>query len=116
MYQYLLVYSYILSGLYFSLKNYKLHQYYMILLLFFLFKSLFNYRKCTFSYIEVKLRKVKKTQGRLYGFLDRILDIRKTNHIQFIYLICSIIIYHFYGVMEARIDCYDFLFKWLFNG
>tara|TARA_B110001469_G_scaffold123747_1_gene136255 strand:- start:6220 stop:6561 length:342 start_codon:yes stop_codon:yes gene_type:complete len=52
-----------------------------------LFKWLSNYRKCTFSYIECKIRKVKKEKGYLYNFLENIFNINKYENKYLIYCI-----------------------------
>ena len=57
-----------------SLK--EIDQNYITLLLFMMFKMIFNYDKCTISYMEVKLRGVRKDQGYLYRFLDGFIRLR----------------------------------------
>ena len=84
---YLIVYLFLILGLIFIFLNKKLPTTYLVLLLFFLFKLIFNYRKCTFSYIECVLRGVKKDKGYLNTFLDTIIDIRYTNDIILLYLV-----------------------------
>ena len=54
---------------------------------------IFNYRKCTISYIECKLRNVKKDHGYINNFVNQIIDIRETNSSIFIYIYAFIIIY-----------------------
>lgn len=44
-------------------------QWYLAILLFIGFKVVFRYEKCTVSYIEVKVRGVRKEEGYLYNFL-----------------------------------------------
>ena len=69
---------------------------YMSLIIFFTFKMLTNYRKCTFSYIECKLRNVKKQDGYIYDFLQSIIGLKDTQHSIYIYLVGIIfIIVHF---------------------
>ena len=76
MYELILVYSYLAIGIYCICNNYNIDQNYMILLIFFLLKTLFDYRKCTVSYLETKLRSVKKKDGYLFALMDDILNIR----------------------------------------
>ena len=104
MYEYVLVYSYLLIGIIFIILNRKLHQNYIIILIFILGKTIVNYRKCTISYLEVYLRKVKKHEGYLYTLLDDILNIRYSNQIGVIYLLCSIILYYYFGVKDGYIN------------
>lgn len=51
-------------------------QWYVAILLFFAFKVVFRYEKCTLSYLEVKARGVRKEEGILYNFLVGFQDIR----------------------------------------
>ncbi len=87
----ILIYSYLLLGLLFLFLGYVPQQYIGILV-FFVLKMFFNYRKCTLSYFECKLRNVKKEHGYLNNFLDKIVNARNTEHIIVIYIISIIII------------------------
>lgn len=51
-----------------------------------LFKFITNNRKCTISYIECKLRGIKKEQGFVYNSLEEIYDINKTKYIYLLYM------------------------------
>lgn len=69
---------------------------YIGLLLFFTMKWLVNYRKCTISYLECKVRNVKKEDGYLYQFLNGIMDLRYTPHNPYIMIAgISILTYHY---------------------
>ncbi len=62
-------------------------DWYIAITLFTFIKWVTNYRKCTLSYIEVKLRGVRKEQGVLYQILDTLMNVRnRTPEIYFIYL------------------------------
>ena len=100
MYEFILVYAYLSIGIYCICKNYNIDQNYMILLIIFLLKSMFDYRKCTVSYLETKLRSVKKKDGYLFKLMDDIMNIRNTEHIGLIYIICSVILYYYFGIKE----------------
>ena len=50
-------------GLYYMIFNIAIPSSYLKLLLFMFLKIVFDYTKCTISYIEVKLRGVKKEEG-----------------------------------------------------
>lgn len=54
---------------------------------FFLIKWVTDYRKCTFSYVEVKLRGVKKEEGYLNYLLDSIIDVNKCSDRYFWYVV-----------------------------
>jgi hypothetical protein len=94
----LIVYLFIFIGLILIYLNKDIYNLYIVLLLFFLFKFITNYRKCTLSYIECKLRNVKKEEGYLHSFLERIVDLRYTDHIYIIIFNCIIILYYHYYI------------------
>ena len=85
---------YMFSGIYMSIFNIKIPQWYIVLLYFILFKIIFNYDKCTISYWECKLRRVKKKDGYLYRFLDKFIRLRDTNY-RFNYKLITILIFTF---------------------
>ena len=60
------------------------------LCVFFLIKWITNYRKCTISYIECKLRGVKKEQGIIYNIMEQIYDVNKSRYkyIVYIFVVC----------------------------
>jgi len=55
---------------------------------------LFNYKKCTFSYLECKLRNVKREDGFLASFLDHIVDLRNSKQKNVLYGISAVLIMH----------------------
>lgn len=59
--------------------------------IFIFIKLLFDLRKCTVSYIECKVRGVKKEEGIVYNFLDNIFCLNQYKSI-YIILITIIII------------------------
>ena len=87
---------YLFYGILNILLNKNLNKIYIGILLFFLFKTIFNYRKCTISYLECKLRKVKKEQGYLNRFMDKIIDIRYSNISIILYIYSFLIIYYYF--------------------
>lgn len=56
------------------------HDVICFLCLFFLIKWILDYRKCTVSYIECKLRCVKKEEGIVYNIMEEIYDINKSKY------------------------------------
>ena len=67
---------------------------------YFLYKWITDNRKCTISYLECKLRKVKKEDGILYNALDRIIDLNQTKYKYYIIafgIIISLINLYKYG-------------------
>lgn len=87
---------YLLYGLYHMIYNLELDPQYTILLLFFTFKIIINFRKCTLSYIECKVRGVKKEQGFINTFFDRLFDIRNENEklVKLLLIVSFIILYY----------------------
>lgn len=93
---YCIVTLYVLSSIFIILTNKIFSREYIVLFIFISFKTICNYKKCTISYIECKLRGVKKEEGYLYIFLQNFINIRYTKY--FPLFICYIIIvlyYHF---------------------
>jgi len=60
---------------------------YIAILAYFLFKMITLYDKCTLSYLECKLRNVKKEDGYLHRFLHSIISLRDTPHVYPIYIL-----------------------------
>lgn len=93
-------YIYLLIGFYSIINNLQLYNNYIILLIFFTFKILSNYRKCTFSYLECKIRGVKKNEGYLNNFLDLIIDLRYTEHLKVLFILTMIIFYYHFIIKQ----------------
>jgi len=91
-----LVFSYLIFGLYFIIISTTFPSAYIHLILFFSFKMIFDYRKCTISYLECKLRNVKKENGYLNYFMDGIVDLRY--HKDYNLLIILFFIYILYDI------------------
>ena len=90
---------YLIGGLYsilLSLRGRNVNRYYIGIIAFIFTKSFFNYRKCTLTYLECKLRNVKKEEGYLYQFLESIVNLRDTLHCIIIYTLSLIIMFYFY--------------------
>jgi hypothetical protein len=95
----LIVYLYLFGGLYcifLSSKGTSINRYYIGIIGFIFTKSFFNYRKCTVSYAECKIRNVKKEEGYLYRFLDSIIDLRYSLHSIILNILSLIIMFYFY--------------------
>ena len=75
------------------IKNEGINNFAIGLILYFLFKWITNYRKCTMSYIECKLRGVKKEKGIIYNLLEPLFDINKSKYYYLIYLIFIIFLF-----------------------
>ena len=60
---------------------------------FFMLKWLTDYRKCTISYIECKLRNIKKEDGYVNCILNDIIDLNKLKYRYLLYFYVIIVIY-----------------------
>jgi hypothetical protein len=59
------------------------------LLIFFLLKWITDYHKCTASYIECKLRGVKKEQGYIFQFIEPIINLNQSKYRIYLYVVAS---------------------------
>ena len=59
---------------------------------YFLFRWITDYRKCTVSYIECKIRGVKKEKGYIYNILEPIFDYNKYKNRYLLYFLVFIIL------------------------
>jgi hypothetical protein len=74
-------------------NNRKINYNALCLTIYFMIKWLTNYRKCTISYLECKVRGVKKEQGFLYNILEEIFDLNKKDFKYLVYLFTIIIMW-----------------------
>ena len=91
---------YIIIGLLFVYFDKIVPDQYIILIIYFTFKLLFNYKKCTISYLECKLRHVKREDGYLASLLYHIVDLRNTKFKTLLYVISAILIMHTKSVKQ----------------
>ena len=89
-----ITYLYLLIGMISILLKKPLHRTYIVILVFMLFKFITNYRLCTLSYIECKIRDVKRDQSYLNQVLDPIIHLRETEHFYPVIIISLIILYY----------------------
>ena len=82
----------------FFIYNKNIPKWFAAITLYVFVKIITNYRKCTISYFECKLRNVKKEQGLLYNYLERIVDLR---YDEYNYLI---LLYLYFVLMSYAID------------
>ena len=92
----IIIYLFLFIGIITILLNKKINKIYIFILVFLLLKTIFNYRKCTMSYIECKVRDVKKENGYINNLLNQIINIRDKDEIVFIYIYSFLIIYYYY--------------------
>jgi len=92
----IIIFVYLLIGLLYVIFDKKILSHnYISLIIFFTFKMLTNYRKCTFSYLECKIRKVKKEEGYLYDIMDHIVNLREHKYKMGLYAISLVLIMHY---------------------
>ena len=99
-----LFYLYYFIGFLFIINNYLLAKWYIAVLLYFTFKWLFNYRKCTISYFECLLRRVKKEEGILFNLLEESVNIRYTKHIYLFYLFSIAIFIDYFYIKQNKFN------------
>ena len=73
-----IAYIYIGLGICFMGIDKRIPTQYIVLVVYFVFKMVTLYDKCTLTYLECKLRNVKKENGFLYDFLHSIISISHT--------------------------------------
>lgn len=88
----LIVYLYVFIGILYCFIDKYIPPKFIVLIIFFTFKMLSNYKKCTLSYLECKMRKVKRKDGYLASLMDHIVDLRTTRHKYILYPIAFILI------------------------
>ncbi len=78
-----------------------MNLYSIVLCSFLLFKWISDYRMCTVSYIEIKLRGIPKEKGIMYNFMEDVVDFNKCD-IWFIFYIgtLSILLRNIYLVYK----------------
>ena len=91
---YIILVIYLSYGLYKILNQERIPHNYMIISLFMAFKIIVNYYKCTISYIECRMRGVKKEEGYLFNFLNNFIELRYSKY--FILLILYYIYLNYY--------------------
>ena len=106
----LITYLYLLIGILSIFLKKQLQRPYIIILIFMLLKMITNYRLCTISYLECKIRNVKHSDGYLNQVLDPIIDLRFTKHYYIILLLSFIILYYDLIVFD-NIEYFKKLFK-----
>ena len=89
-------FAFMLYGLCLALAKKPIPRFWMGLFTFVSFKLLVNYRKCTLSYVECKLRNVKKNDGYIHNILEEIMLLRESSlHVTEICALWIIVTYSF---------------------
>lgn len=100
------IYFYLLIGiiiLFCKIKIFpKIYTIYITLILFFILKWTLNYRKCTITYIEYKLRNSKKENCILYRLIDNIMDLRYNKNIIGFYFLSLILLFDYFIIKTNK--------------
>jgi hypothetical protein len=73
--------------------NFKfVHETAIAICLFLIIKWFSNYRKCTVSYLECKMRGVKKENGYLYNYLEYVINLNTHPYSYVFYIAATLII------------------------
>ena len=59
-----------------------------------------NYDKCTISYLECKIRKVKKEEGYLFNFLNNFIQLRNDKYFIFLIIYYIYLNYYYFFLMN----------------
>ena len=76
----------------------------IFLCIFLFLKLLINHRKCTFSYLECKLRNIKKEEGIIYNLCNFHGDLIYTSLNIYIYIIVLLVL--IINVIKLRLNIY----------
>ena len=99
----IIVLVFIIIGLLYKFVDKRIPPNFIVLVVFLTLKMIFNYKKCTFSYLECKIRKVKREDGFLASLLDHVVDLNKTKYIYAIYALS------FFFIINAPVkEIFDF--------
>lgn len=103
----LIVITYNIIGLIFISLNYVIPNWFIVCGIYSLFKIITNYRKCTISYLECKIRGVKREFGYLNSLIDGITDLRyDTYYLIYIIIIMVIFLYYNYIIKKCPLEFY----------
>jgi hypothetical protein len=90
-----IVIFYVVIGLMYLFIDRNIPPNYAVLSAFLLFKMVANYKKCTISYLECKIRGVKRQEGILASILDHVVDLRDSDIKYLLYFLGAVILLTF---------------------
>ena len=79
----------------------RIPEWYAMITMYVAFKWIANYRKCTLSYGECKLRGVSKENGWLYRYLEELVDLRSSIVARPLLLLQALVLLRFYYGTQA---------------
>ena len=89
-----------------SIKNNKINEIALTMIGYFLFRWITNYRKCTISYLECKLRGVKKDDGYIYNILNPLFDVNKKYNRSKYYILFTLLGFYNMRKLNKNINIY----------
>lgn len=89
-----------------SINNNKINEIALTMIGYFLFRWITNYRKCTISYLECKLRGVKKDDGYIYNILNPLFDVNKKYNRSKYYILFTLLGFYNMRKLNKNINIY----------
>ena len=89
-----------------SINNKKINEIALTMIGYFLFRWITNYRKCTISYLECKLRGVKKDDGYIYNILNPLFDVNKKHNRSKYYILFTLLGFYNMRKLNKNINIY----------
>ena len=99
---YIILILYLSYGIYIMSTHRKIESSYMIISAFMFFKIVMNYYQCTISYIECKIRNVKKEEGYLFNFLNNFIELRNNKYSIILIFYYIYLNYYYFFVMPRK--------------
>ena len=88
------------------INNKKINEIALTIIGYFLFRWITNYRQCTISYLECKLRGVKKDDGYIYNILNPLFDINKKSNRSKYYILFILLGFYNMTKLNKNINIY----------
>lgn len=96
--------AYMAIGLWFMARGVDMPQWYPVLLVFFAFKIVTDYQKCTVSFVECKLRGVKRERGVVNALLGGVVELRRVPGARAAAVFyASAVLWYYFLVREQRL-------------
>ena len=90
----IIIVVYLLVGVLYIISEGGVPHNYSVIIIFCILKAIFNYKKCTISYLECRIRNVKRQDGLLASLLDYIVDLRNHDISFLLYFIGAVMVLH----------------------
>ena len=83
--------AYMVAGTLFALTS--IPEWYTAMTFLLMCKWMFDYRKCTVSYVEVKMRRVAKENGYLFKAVNDLVDFRNSPCVYLMYVFQCMVLF-----------------------